>query len=863
MKNRGEFRLARAARLLLGLFVDRDMLSSIEEDLAQKHADAAAAHGTCYGQLRTVGAILSLLMSLTAESFRWSLTMFKNYLKVALRHIRRRKVYSFINIVGLSVGLACFMLIGLWVKDELSFDRFHEDRDRIFRVLNRMEDGGASYSITYALGPALKAQYAEVEDTCRVWPWFGSLLRHGDRSFMEFNIALADPSFFEMFSFPLLRGDPATALQDRLSIVLSEETAHKYFGDEDPMGKVIHLASEMKDLKVTGIMADVPLNSHLQFDMVSRIEFLGEDRLARWNEWSGPNYVLLRPGVSAADFEARISGIYKANIAEDATYVPVLQPLTQAYLYDYARSLSGTPTKIRRLTLFSVIAAFILFMACINFTNLATAQSAKRAREVGMRKVIGALRRQVMRQFLGEAVLIAFLSLLVALFLVELALPSFNQFTGKSMALLSGTSVSLVLMLVLITFGTGLLAGSYPALFLSAFMPSQTLKDRSPSGSRGAAVRKGLIVVQFSISVCLIICTLVVASQLRFIQSRDLGLEKDHVLYFWNNPLLMPKFDDFRSRLLNLPGVQNVTAAAQLPNQIGENISMDWEGNPSDEMMSVDYTVVDFDFFETFDIPLIQGRGFARQFPTDRRSACVINETAARRMGLEDPVGASLYLAHPAWKEEFRKVRVIGVVKDFHSRSLHTAIRPFVFRMYKPWTNLAFVRIEEPQPRAALARIEAAYEEAAPGFPFDFEFLSEVVNRQYISEQGLASLFRVFSLLSIFIACLGLFGLASFTTEQKTKEIGIRKVLGASVAGIVRLTARDFIRWILLANVVAWPLAYTGMYLWLQEFAYRVKIGVMWFVIAGGLTLLIALLTVSYHALRAALSNPIDSLRYE
>ncbi len=858
-----EFRLPRAVRMLFGLFVDREMLSTIEEDLAQRYAEAAAASGTSYARLRSAGAMLSLLVSFAIESLLWSLTMFKNYLKVALRRIRRRKVYAFINILGLSIGLACFMLIGLWVEDELSFDRFHENKDRIFRVLNRMEDGSASYSLTYALGPALEAQYAEVEVACRVWPWYGSLVKYADRSFMEFNIALADPSFFQVFSFPLLKGDPATALQDRLSIVLSEETARRYFGDEDPMGKVVHVAREMKDLKVTGIMADVPLNSHLQFDMVSRIEFLGEDRLARWEEWSGPNYLLLRSGVSAADFEARISDIYKKNIGEEETYVPVLQPLTRVYLYDYARSLSGTPERVKRVTLFSVVAAFILLMACINFMNLATAQSTERAREVGMRKVIGALRKQVVRQFLGEAVLIALLSLLVALVLVESALPSFNQFTGKAMALLSGASVSLVLMLVLITLGTGLLAGSYPALFLSAFQPAQTLKDRSSSGSRGAAVRKGLIVVQFSISVCLIICTLVVASQLRYIQNRDLGLDRDHVLYFWNNPLLMMKFDTFRNSLVALPGIRHVTSAAQLPNQVGENIGMDWEGNPSDELMSVDYTVVDFDFFKTFDIPVVQGRGFSREFPTDVSSACVINETAAQRMGLDDPLGAMLYLAHPAWKESFREVRVIGVVKDFHARSLHTAIRPFVFRMYKPWTSYGFVKIEGTQTQATLERIQSAYEEAAPGFPFSYEFLSEAVNRQYMSEQRLGSLFNVFSLLSVVIACLGLFGLASYTTEQKTKEIGIRKVLGASVTGIMRLTARDFIRWIALANVIAWPLAYYGMHLWLQDFAYKVRIGPLWFVLAGVLTLLIALMTVSFHALRAALSNPVDSLRYE
>ncbi len=857
------FDLPRWACSLVRRFADQEVLDSVTEDLETRCKATAVTSGHVPARFQWGLLVSIVVISFLSEYMVWRMTMMGSYLKVALRHIRRRKIYSFINIVGLALGLACFILIGLWVKDELSFDRFHENKDRIFRILNRLDNGTASYSTTYALGPALKSQYAEVEEACRVWPWFGSLVKHGDLSFMEYDIALADPSFFKMFSFPLLQGDPETVLEDQFSVVLSEDTAHRYFGSEDPMGKVLHITSRQGDFRVTGVMKNVPLNSHLQFDIVARIEFLGRARLARWNEMSGPNYILLEPGTEASEFEAKIADIYTRNIGPDQTYVPVLQSLNQVHLFDYTRSAFGAPNRFKRVTMFSMIAIFILFMACINFMNLATAQSTKRAQEVGLRKVVGALRRQVIRQFLGEAVLIAFVSLALALILVESVLPHFNQFTGKAMTLLTDANLTLVLVLFLVTLSTGILAGSYPALFLSAFQPAMTLKSQFSSGNRGVRIRKALIVTQFAISVGLIVCTLIVSSQLRFIQSHDLGVDRDHVIYFWNNPSLMIKYETFKDNLLREPGVLHVTAGAQLPNEVGQNVSINWDGNPGLDMLSADYSVVDYDFFQTFDMPIIQGRAFSREFSTDRTQACVINETAAALMGLADPVGSRLYLAHPGWEESFRNVHVIGVVSDFHSRSLHTLIRPFFFRMYKPWQQYVFVKIAGTQIPAALERIKNAYETAAPGYPFAYEFLDEAFERQYLPEQRMGQLFNIFSLISITIACLGLFGLASYTVEQKTKEIGIRKVLGASVFKLVKLTVRGFLKWIALANFLAWPLSYYAMSLWLTEFAYRVDLGLSPFFLAAGLTLGIALLTVSFHALKAALSNPIQSLRYE
>ncbi|MFZ2054829.1 MAG: ABC transporter permease [Candidatus Aminicenantales bacterium] len=784
--------------------------------------------------------------------------MLKNYLKIALRNILRQKGYSFINIAGLTLGLACFILIGLWVRDELSFDRFHEKKDRIFRILNKTENGDLIPSPTYALAPALKEEYPEVEEYSRVWPYAGSLVRYQDKRFEEDRICLADPGFFRMFTFPFLHGNPDTALADRNSIVLTETTSRKYFGDEDPLHKVLFLDQYFSGFVVSAVIKDVPSNSHVQFDLLARVELLGEDRLARWEEWTGPCYVLLRPDVSAADFTSKIADIYKKHEDPEATYVPVLQLLAQVHLHE-----SGRPAGLQKVLLFSLIAVFILVMACVNFMNLSTARSARRAKEVGIRKVVGAHRPQLIRQFLGEAAVLSVISLFLALALVEAFLPRFNLFAGKNLSLLSMASLPMVLLLFLAVLVTGLFAGSYPAFFLSSFPAVETLKKRSGFGGRGAGIRKGLIVFQFAIAIGLITCTLVASRQLHHIQTMDLGLDREHVVILFNNPGLRKSFDSFRNDLLREPSIRSVTSAAQGPTWVGENISINWEGNPSDEMLPVDYTVVDYDFFRTFGMTILSGRAFSREFPADEDGACVINETAAKRMGVEDPLGRTVYMNHPAWPESFRRARVIGVVKDFNARTVHTAIRPFVFRMYKPWHQYVFIKVDGAMIPEALKRIETAFQRRSPDYPFRYLFYDEAFNRQYASERQMGTLFNAFGLLSIFISCLGLFGLVSYTAEQKTKEIGIRKVLGASIPGIISLTTKEFLKWVAVAHLVGWPIAYFVMSQWLRDFAYRVSIGPLVFGLSAGLTLLVAFLTVGYQAVKAALANPVESLRYE
>jgi putative ABC transport system permease protein len=853
-----EFKFSPITRSLLLHYADEEMILSAEEDLAARFREDLKTKGFLRARVRSLFHTTGLILSFYTETLIWRISMFRNYLKVALRALLRQKGYSFINILGLTVGMSCFILIGLWVKDELSFDRFHIKKDRIFRIVNKTQQGDYIPSPTYALAPALKSLYPEVEEFARVWPWYGSLVTHGDKKFEEDNICLTDPGFFRMFTFPFIKGDPDTALEDRNAIVITESVAHKYFRGEDPIGQSLYLAREDTDFTVTGVIADIPTNSHIRFDLMTRVELLGEKRIARWEEWMGPCYILLRPKVLDEDFTQKIAGIYNEYVAPEATFLPVLQPLTKVHLYERFR-----PGAVKTVAIFSLIAIFILIMACVNFMNLTTARSSRRAREVGMRKVIGALRPQIIRQFLGEALIVAFLALALSLVLVEFALPHFNLFTGKSLTLLSGANLSLVLTLLIVTLVTGFLAGSYPAFFLSSFRPTLILKSQPRSGINGSGMRKLLIVFQFAISVALIICTLIVAQQLRFIQTHDIGIDRKNVVMLINNPILQKRFDTFKSELSTIPGVRYVTSAAQGPTNIGQSIAIDWEGNPDENMLGIDYTVVDYDFFKTFNMEITQGRSFSREFATDMNEACVITETTAQRMGLEDPVGTTIYMNHPAWPESFRKAHVIGVVKDFHSRTLHNPLRPFVFRMYRPWHAFVFIKIEGTRIPEILAKIESTFNSRTGGYPFRYFFYEDFYDRQYQPEWRLGQLFNGFSFLSILISCLGLYGLGTYVAEQKTKEIGIRKVLGASIPGIFTLTAKEFIKWVALANLIAWPCAYLVMQGWLRDFAYKVSIGPLIFILAAGLTLLIAFLTVGYHSVKAALANPVDALRYE
>jgi putative ABC transport system permease protein len=760
--------------------------------------------------------------------------MFLNYIKIALRTFRKQKVYSFINLAGLSLGLACFILISLWARHETSYDRFHVKKDRIFRILNANDNGTFGRAVSYALGPELERKYPEIEASCRVWPWHRSLVKYQDEKFDEYSFYLTDPTFFTMFTFPFVRGNAETALADLNSIVITEETARRYFGEKDPMGKILRVASHNTDFTVTGVIQNIPSNSHLQFNMVARVEHLGEDRIGRWEEWVAPSYVLLKPGANEEDVEERIAGIYKEHLDNDPDYWPVLQPVTKVHLYAFGRS-----GLIRQVAIFSIIAIFILAIACINFMNLSTARSARRAKEVGLRKVTGAHRSQLVRQFLGESLLLSYLALGLAVLFVQTVLPAFNAFTGKQLSLTDGAGNYWIFLIFIVVPLTGLFAGCYPAFRLSAFQPKKVLKGKDGFAAGSFQFRRILVVFQFSISIGLIIATLIVAKQLRFIRERDLGLDRHHIVTVMNNPDLNNRFDGFKNELEEELGIIQVTAAAQRPMAVGQAVRIDWEGRQDDAQFAVNYTVVDYDFFKTFNMELVEGRPFSRTIASDATEACIINESLKKNIGAESPLDKKIYFNHPEFPESARNVRVIGVVKDFHSESIHNAIRPFIFRIYRPFHQYVFVRVDPQDTQGAMGRIKRTFERFSPEYPFYFRFLDEAFEDQYRTEKQLGQLFQIFGAFAIFISCLGLFGLAAYTAEQKTKEIGIRKVLGASVSGIILLLSKEFIKWVLVANIVAWP------------------------VLSAMIAFAIAMGTVSYQAAKTALANPIDSLRYE
>jgi ABC-type antimicrobial peptide transport system permease subunit len=829
----------------------------IQGDFAEEFTDIAVSKGLSYARRWYWKQTLRSIPVLLKNKLSGGINMVKHYYKIALRNILRQKGFSFINIAGLTIGMACFIFIMIWIQHELSYDQFHEKKDQLFRILYKMPNGRYSSAVSYAMPPVLKDKYPEVTDMARVWPWHRSLVKYKEKRFEENRIYLTDPGFFEMFTFQLVHGNLENALPNKNSIVLTQKTAHRYFGNQNPIGEILHLETPENDFVVTAVIANIPANSHLQFDMAARVEWLGEKRLSRWNEWVAPAYLFLNQeaSVNPNTLNRKMAELYKQNVKPDRGVKPVLQPLTKVHLYEY-----GQPGRIIRIYIFSIIAVFILLMACINFMNLSTARSVQRAREVGMRKVVGATRSQVVNQFLGEALLFSFLAMGLAVILVISLFSAFQNFTGQKLVLSLKTSLPI---LFFTTLATGLFAGSIPAIFLSSYKPVQTIKNQISRSRGGTIFRRILITFQFTLSGGLILCTLIISKQLTYIYEKDLGMNRNQVVTIMNNPNLINKFDAFKHQLKGTSGVLEVTCAAQRPMQVSQAIPINWKGNSDQIQPVIGYTMVDYDFFATFEIPVIEGRSFSPEFATDPTDACMINESAVKMMGLKNSLGTRIYFNHRGIDPSLRNLKVIGVVKDFHFRSLRREIGPFIFRIYRPWHQYIFIKIAASRIPETLQNIGKVFKIHAPDYPFRYEFIEAAINRQYSSELNLKRLFNLFSLLSIIVACLGLFGLASFTAEQKMKEIGIRKVLGATVIGIVIQNSKEFIKWIILANLIAWPLAYYLMAGWLNNFSYKISFSLWIFLSSAGLILIIAFFTIIYQTLKAAMANPVHSLRHE
>jgi putative ABC transport system permease protein len=779
--------------------------------------------------------------------------MFWNYLKVAARNLKKHKGYSLINISGLTVGMACFILISLWVYDETHYDSFQANSSRLFRLVLHKADNPADPgfpSAPYILPQILKSEFPEIEETVRVRDRaYPSAVRYDDRSFYEDRFFMADTSFFTLFSYDFLKGDPATALAGTRSVVITRETAAKYFGADDPMGKTLRW-NETEDLVVTGIIDDIPANSHLQFDFVASLDLCGREKFSTW--WRETTaYVLLRPGASREEVEPKVSGIILKHHPEDA-YRVSLQPLRDAHL-----TFSHGGSNDRRVILiFTIIAAAILVMACVNFTNITTARSSVRALEVGVRKVVGARRPEIVRQFLGEAVGLSFLSLLLAVVIVDLLIPLYNKSQGGELSLLGAGNLPVLLFLAAVALITGFAAGSYPALLLSSFRPVNILKSRFQKGGRSAALRTALVISQFAMAVVMIILTVFARRQFTYIRNADLGFDRERIVRFQVNDALREKYDLFKERLLRNPRVLNVTAASALPHLLFNVNDLEWEGMDSENPVEVNFLYVDHDYAETFGLEIVKGRDFSKEFLTDSSEAFVVNESALPQLGFEEPLGKRITLAGQAG-------RIIGVVKDFNFKPLIFEISPLVMAIRPDWYFDLLVKIAPEEMPRTLTYIKDVFEEVSPGFPFDYAFIDDLFNRIYSPLRFIGSILDAFTGLALFISCLGLFGLASLLTEQRRKEVGIRKVLGASASGILALLSRKFVLTVLAANIIAAPVSYFVARQFLNFFVYRTEIDPLVFLAAASVTFAVALATVSFQVLKTARVNPADCLRYE
>ena len=805
------------------------------------------------------GEIIKSLPGFLYASLYWRVTMFKNYFIMTLRNIRKHTLHSVINVTGLSIGMAVCLLIFLWVQNEFGYDRFHSNKNEIAQVYSEMLHSSGDSRIFmgsyYPLLKVLKEECPEVREAVRYESASGLLLSHGEKQFTNDAIGLADSSFFEIFSFPFTQGNPATALAENYSIVLTEKMAKKYFGSEDPLGKTITLLNDF-DLRITGVIQNVPKQSSFQFDCVMPYLLKFAPDFREPEHWGGNplnTYVLLRKDVDHLEVEQKITAIVENHAQWETAKVTFhLHPLTKKHLY----SPQGGGL-IQTLLIFSAIALFVLFIACINFMNLSTARATTRAKEVGIRKVIGARKADLIRQFIGESLMISLVTLLIAVILMAAFLPTFNTLLGKQFSLRLLLKPVVALGFLGIAMFTGALAGAYPALYLSGFQPGNILKGLTKSGTK-SSLRRILVVVQFSLTIIMIISTVVLFKQMGFVMSTDLGFDRENLVVLRMSQRMQESFEPFGNELRSNPQVQSITRSLQGPWHIGSTVSaVDWDGKPPDETFSMHWDYVGYDYFATFGMEIIEGRAFSREYPTDQKEAYIVNEEAVKMMGMESPVGKRLSVFQ-------NDGRIIGVVKNFHFQPLYHPVKPFVFMLRPGSGSLAFVRIRPENISGTLDHITNTMKKFDPGSsPGPIFFNDVLTNYIYTTERQAKKIAGYFTLLALLISSLGLFGLAAFMAERRTKEIGIRKVVGASIKDVVFMLSKDFSKWVLVSNVIAWPVAYFVMRKILERYAYRTHIGLEIFVLSGLAALFIALLTVSYQAVKSARANPADSLRYE
>lgn len=790
--------------------------------------------------------------------------MLTNYIKVAVRNLLRQKAFSLINILGLALGIACTALIGMWVTDELSYDRFHADADRIYRITATLPEMNVHAAVTSApIAPAIKSEIPEIADAVRMTGRNRDLIQVGDIKFEEPGVIFADSNFFEVFTFPFIRGDKKTALLNPEGIVITESVARKYFNSIDVIDKTIKKNND-KDFTITGVIADVPDNSHLHFDFVQPMSFLARTnndfKLNIWDNFNYYSYVKLnekadQSKAGIASVQDKMQAIYKKN--ETVLKVAfILQPVADIHLHsNFLADIAGHGSA-QNVYIFTIVAIFILVVACLNFMNLATARAARRAKEVGLRKVVGAIRTHLMGQFLAESLVVALLSLVLALLMIYLALPYFNTLGGKNLTL-DFTNVQFVTGLLAITVITGLVAGSYPALYLSGFLPATVLKGNFNSGNAGSLFRNAMVVVQFAVSISLIVGTAIVYRQLNYIQKLNLGYDKENLLYIRMTGEMWSKYDALRTMLGNDRLTSQYSFISEVPTtSSGATISVEWSGKDPNTQPLFYNLHIDENFEEVFKVTMLDGHGYGENALADSINI-IVNESALKTMDmkLEEAIGSRITV----WG---RERTIIGVVKDFNFKPVQEAIGP-MFLARNTWGGIAMVRTLPGETENTIKALERICKEINPHYPFSFSFLDQDVANLYKAEQRMGSLFNVFAVLAIVISCLGLYGLSAYLAERRTRELGIRKVLGASGFQLVYLLSATFTRPILVATAVAVPLAWYGMSKWLEGFAYHVDIEWTIFAIAFVSALVIAWITVSFESIKAAVTNPVKSLRSE
>jgi putative ABC transport system permease protein len=807
--------------------------------------------------------------------------MFKNYFKTAFRNLSKNKFYTSINIIGLAAGLATCLLILLYVLDELSYDKYNINADRIYRVNNEIKFGGNYFDLAQTpalMGSTMVREFPQVEQYTRL-RWYGSfLVKKGNENIQEGRVGFADSTLFDVFTLPLIAGNPKTALKEPHSLVITEKIAKKYFNSTDVVGKNM-IINDTGNYKITAVIKNIPAQSHFNFDFFVPMIENGGNNDDNWLSENWNTYVLLKKNADVKQVQAQL------NLMMDKYVGPELKNVINQNLDDFKKSggyvrASLTPlmeihlhsNKIAELEgngnaqfvyIFSAIAFLILLIACVNFMNLSTARSSNRAKEVGVRKVLGSLKKNLIQQFLTESLLISFIALVLAVLLAWALLPYFNQLAGKDIHSSSLFHPEMLISLVVLMLIVGLLAGSYPAFFLSSFQPIDVLKGKLASGFRRSWLRNALVVFQFVISIILIFGTAVIYNQLNYIHNKDIGFNRQQVLIIQHTDALRDQGATFKNELQQISGVQSATMSGFLPVNFNRSNDAFFTSPALDQKsaISMQNWVVDENYIPTLDIKILQGRNFSPQFLTDS-TGIIINEAAAKFLATKEVLNKKLYELKDINTKALNEYRVIGIMKNFNFSSLRDVVTPLALRLGKNNGNIS-VRINSSDIPKVLAQIKNKWKALAPSQPFDYSFMDEDFNKIYTTEQRTAQIFITFAVLAILIACLGLFGLVTYAAEQRTKEIGIRKVLGANVTNIVTMISRDFLKLILIASVIAFPLAWWAMNKWLQDFAYRINISWLIFLAAGLLAVFIALATISFQAIKAAIANPVKSLRTE